>query len=274
MVYIRKKREDNRSFFRKYAHVLLTPVIAGVALVLVFLFMYGKGNLTLPGAEAPMNAEMWEFAGTALPDVSARPVYPYSVIPGGAYSRKELADKIDSDPVVASHFVNFRIGDTRMVRAVETRLMHVAYRLDDKVYWTANPVRIPAGEMLITDGQFEARARCGNFVSASPQTPVSDEEPLVEVMDIPEFAMVTPPAFPTPMLPALPHMAPMPPDQSADPLLASLPGPHGFTEPAYNRPRFYLGRPPTIVPEPGVLVLMLSGLAVLGMIGFFRRKKD
>jgi hypothetical protein len=37
-------------------------------------------------------------------DASGRPVYRYSVIPGGAYDPDELQDAIDSDPIVGAAY--------------------------------------------------------------------------------------------------------------------------------------------------------------------------
>jgi len=53
----------------------------------------------------------------------------------------------------------------------------VSYRLHDRVYWTKHKVRIRSGETILTNGQTEVRARCGNCISMAPLLPTSDEEP-------------------------------------------------------------------------------------------------
>lgn len=76
------------------------------------------------------------------------------------------------------------------------RFAHVSYRKGDRLFWTRNKVRIPAGERILTDGRHEIRARCGNRIEDSPEgevepeadaplpvelvTPILEEEPIEE----------------------------------------------------------------------------------------------
>jgi hypothetical protein len=120
----------------------------------------------------------------ALPK-PGRPVYPYSVIRGGAYSPGELIHALNADPVAARHYAGFRRSlvhttDSRFANAV-----YLSYRVGDAVYWTSRAVRVPRGETLLTDGRNYARARCGNRISPTPQTPVSDLEPAPLTLDQP-----------------------------------------------------------------------------------------
>ena len=54
------------------------------------------------------NPDLDSIAGAASADdldlATGRPVYRYSVIPGGAYDAHELAEAIDRDPVVAGAY--------------------------------------------------------------------------------------------------------------------------------------------------------------------------
>jgi len=115
-----------------------------------------------------------------------RKIYPYSIVRGGVQSREELYANIRTDNVVLEHYSDFDVDEARIIQAPETRSMYVSYRIGNEVYWTANAVKIPQGETLITDGTFEARARCGNRLSDTAMTPTSDEEPEAEFFDIPE----------------------------------------------------------------------------------------
>jgi hypothetical protein len=122
----------------------------------------------------------------AVKSLPSRPVYPYSVIRGGAYSAAELTDALDSDPVAARHYAGFRRSAVYLTASTFSQPVFLSYRLANAVYWTSQPVRLPKGEALLTDGQNYARARCGNRISPIPQMPVNETEPAQEVMNIPQ----------------------------------------------------------------------------------------
>lgn len=116
---------------------------------------------------------------------ASRPVYPYSVIRGGAYTRAELIDALDRDPVAARHYLAFNRSSIHATDSPFSEPVFLSYRVGNEVYWTSRPVRLPRGETLLTDGKNYARARCGNRVSETPRTPVSDTEPAPETLNRP-----------------------------------------------------------------------------------------
>ena len=126
---------------------------------------------------------------TALRDrdaASRRPVYPYSIIPGGVISAAELRSAVAHDPVVAAHYAGFDLANARVVQVKEARAVYVSYRRGDDVFWTSKKLRLAVGETLITDGEHISRTRCGNQVSDEPRMPVSlagDPEP--QMLDTP-----------------------------------------------------------------------------------------
>lgn len=197
------------------------------------------------------------------PSKTPRYVYPYSVIPGGVQSREELIRVVANDKVAAEHYARFMVSQAKIIAAGETRFMHVAYRLKDKVYWTSKKVRIPKGETLITDGTECARTRCGNMVSAVPLEPVSSEEPSVETFDVTVLERVDVPDMETPSLDM----------QFADipTLKPYLPVQRPTILPYYYRPLFVV-RPTSEVPEPATLSLLAIGLAGLAAFRFMRKK--
>lgn len=115
--------------------------------------------------------------------IAARPVYRHSIVPGGAYSRGEVADAMRKDAVVAAHYehVDMTRVHTKTVTAV--RAVFVSYRVGNQVYWTKNRVRLSPGETVLTDGKTEIRARCGNLLSDNAQQPVAAQEPPVALLD-------------------------------------------------------------------------------------------
>jgi len=98
-----------------------------------------------------------------------RLVYPFSVVPGGIEDGAEVAEALARDPVVEAHYAGFRADRARVVLLNEPRLVHVSYRVKDKVYWTRKKVKLQKGEKLITDGKEFIRARCGNRISDAPK---------------------------------------------------------------------------------------------------------
>jgi hypothetical protein len=126
---------------------------------------------------------------TALRDreaASRRPVYPYSIIPGGVASAAELRAAVGHDPVVAAHYAAFDLANARVFQVQEARSVYVSYRKGDDVFWTSKKLRLAVGETLITDGQHISRTRCGNQISDEPRMPVSlagDPEP--QMLDTP-----------------------------------------------------------------------------------------
>ncbi len=113
----------------------------------------------------------------------ARLVYRYSVIPGGVHSAAELASALRADPAAAAHYAGFDVAAARSVRVEKSRLVHVSYRIGDKIYWTRNKVRLAAGEELLSDGTNLVRARCGNRIADEPQSIIFDNEPAPGALD-------------------------------------------------------------------------------------------
>jgi hypothetical protein len=265
-VYIRKRVGRRRSFLRKHKALMLFLVGTG-AFILSFIATRIARN---PSAILPFSAKVAVNAPKVSPDFKVdhyqRVVYPYSVIPGGVRSREELADKIGSDRIVADHYADFKVGQSWMTKAEKAEFVYVSYRLENKVYWTQKPVKIPKGEMLITDGRDTARARCGNKVAVSPQAPVSEDEPAIETLDIPVIAMLEPPlglnSVPESELEfrEIARLEPLIPAQQSAIL------------PYYYRPLFVVRPQGPEVPEPGTLGLLAAGLAALFATRFARKK--
>jgi len=113
----------------------------------------------------------------ALRSMDDRPVYPYSVVPGGVKDARELKWAAQHDPVVAAHYAGFDYDHARIVRLTLARTVYVSYRIGNKVYWTSHRVSLHKGETLITDGKITGRTRCANRVEEVPQQATSTMEP-------------------------------------------------------------------------------------------------
>jgi hypothetical protein len=121
----------------------------------------------------------------SLRQMENRPVYPYSVVPGGVRDAGELKWAAEHDPVVASHYAGFDYDHARVVRLVLARTAYISYRIGNKVYWTRRRVTLKKGETLITDGKMTARTRCANRVEEVPQQANSSSEPPLVKFDEP-----------------------------------------------------------------------------------------
>jgi hypothetical protein len=190
---------------------------------------------------------------------SLRPSYPYSVIPGGAYSSDELHYANQTDAVVRAHYATFNLKLAHVVQLTDDRFQYASYRIKDQIYWTRKKLRIRKGEYLLTDGVAFARTRCGNRLSEAPQVPVSPKEPAVALLSMPPIRPEMLPALELAQAPPLgevaetsPRLAPVLPNSSeAIPvteaaLPPNLPQPPIFplVPPVTNRP------PPSFSPPP------------------------
>ena len=70
----------------------------------------------------------------SLRQIENRPVYPYSVVPGGVTDARELKWAAQHDPVVASHYAGFDYDHARVVRLLLARAAYVSYRIGNDVY--------------------------------------------------------------------------------------------------------------------------------------------
>lgn len=157
---------------------------------------------------------------------AARPVYPYSVVPGGVANAKELKWVAEHDPVVAAHYAGFNYERAQLVRLTLARTVYVSYRIGNNIYWTRRRLTLHKGETLITDGRMMARTRCANRVEEAPQQQAaSPVEPPVEKFDEPlrageGTAVQGPPvAFESALLnrPGVPGLGPVGPLSLYDP---------------------------------------------------------
>jgi hypothetical protein len=141
-------------------------------------------------------------------------VYPYSVVPGGVKNADDLRNVASRDYVVRRHFANFDFSRAQLIRSAEAREVYLSYRIRNTVFWTRKRVRLLPGELLLTDGNITARARCGNQISDTAKPEVSEEEPAEDVLDQPVAVAEAPvppirPVLPPPDLPTGQPAAPM-----------------------------------------------------------------
>ena len=160
--------------------------------IVIFAFVAALGlhrvsQLILRGQ--PLNLRVVLSGGAVSPAERAlRPNYPYSVIPGGAYSPAELQNSASKDNIVRAHYADFDLKSARVVTLAADRFQYVSYRVKNNVYWTRTKLRIPKGEVLLTDGVNFARTRCGNRLSNVPHQQYSVPAPPTKALSLPPFS--------------------------------------------------------------------------------------
>lgn len=256
------------------------------------------GSSTLVTESLPLSSAF--NVSFSAPELSQRPLYPYSVIPGGVESARELMTALANDPVAAAHYAGFDARKARVVRLSAPEKAYVSYRVGNRIYWTRRELSLAKGESVITDGVHFARTRCGNRLSEEPMQPVARldpqpaeleaplQAPAISVADVPfVLPMIAAPdsllARPAPEFAAeAPNgvvpigaffVPPIFPSSGGSPGKPGTPPTIPPSPPIGPPPPLGPPPPPPVVPapEPGSLLLLLAGLASLALLPRKRR---
>jgi PEP-CTERM motif len=181
---------------RRFSFVALCAIVSAFSLHVILRSVREAAPITL---RTTATGAKVSAAARAL-----RPNYPYSVIPGGAYSPAELRFVNQHDPLVRDHYSDFDLSNARLVVLTADRYQYASFRLKDHIFWTHNRLRIPKGEVLLTDGFNYARTRCGNRLSNTPKSITTALQP-------PDALLSLPPFRPELLADTPIHLAPAPP---------------------------------------------------------------
>ncbi len=169
--------------------VLFTALFAILLVIGVGLYWPGPSSSlriseTEPFANLRVVPSATEFG--SAPSVfseSHRPVYPYSIVPGGVRTPQELELVAKHDRVVAEHYQGFDYRRARVIEVSQRKLVYVSYRKGSKVSWTKKKVALHKGERLITDGNITARTRCANQVSETAPQGTAENDPVANELE-------------------------------------------------------------------------------------------
>ena len=305
-----KRRPTRRHRRHRAIRRLLFAAVAGIfALVLSAsaLRYFGPSLFSHQHAYALTGSPLFSDRQAELDQIisqvqPARPVYPYSVVPGGVEDAKELKWVAEHDPIVAAHYAGFDYDHARVVRLTLARTAFVSYRIGNHIYWMRRRITLHKGEKLITDGHITARGRCANRVEEKPQQEAASPEPAPEKFDQPMEAgagtATQSPAVPfesallsRPQVPGLdpsgplslyspfgggnfiPFSPPALPEGVCAPVKKGNPNAAASSSGGKKKPGPCGSSPggtPSNVPEPSTWLMLASGLA---LIAFQARRK-
>lgn len=280
---VRKKADLAGLLFR------ITACLALVAMCVAGVRLFSNRHRTSEieaNSSAPSTSNL-PYIGAFQPSpkiqIRKRLVYPYSVVPGGVTSADELRLAAAHDSVVASHYAGFDYRHAHLVQVKQAQKVYLSYRLRNKVYWTVRQASLHPGEKLLTDGTMTARTRCGNQVSVLPHLAISPDEPTLAQLDRPD-AMASGieglPGAPDSRLLAIDPPLPFGPSHTGPTGIVGGGGPPGvFVPPPVGSGGGGPGagggggnggggngggggHPPE-APEPGTILLVLSGAGII-----------
>jgi len=225
----------------------------------------------------------------------SRPVYPFSLVPGGVYSTQELERALKVSKELRSHYSDLDLSRVQLIRLRADTPAYVSYRHNNQIFWTRHKLLLHSGELVLTDGHYSVRARCANQISMVPREPVEVSPEKVEnEMDSPvmqpalDYAKLEPlnsalfpaigtiPTAPTPGIPVagVPPTGVVVTGSAPPPMVPPVPitpvcttcGTPGTTPPP-NQP------PPVSVPEPGSAELAALSLALVAGLLFVHERR-
>jgi hypothetical protein len=125
--------------------------------------------------------------------LSGRPIFPFSVVPGGTLAPAEAKSRAAADPIVRQHYAGIQFHKLKPFRLTQPASGYVSFRVGNRIFWTAQRLYLKPGELVLSDGAQMIRGRCGNRISPDPQLPVlPGPEPAQAILetpvwDIPEY---------------------------------------------------------------------------------------
>jgi hypothetical protein len=105
----------------------------------------------------------------------------YGFIRGGILSVDEFRMDLKRDSALAMRFGGFDFNKARFEHLAKAECVYIAYRRGNSFAWTKGCKLLPAGTLILTDGNYRIRAACGNLISNTPEVPIipAGHEPTV-----------------------------------------------------------------------------------------------
>jgi hypothetical protein len=140
----------------KLARFVVAALATGLVASGILLGIYFTVRNASRAREPRMAAASTQFAPSlpnlwvnALATGTGRPVYAYSVIPGGVANAQELSRASLRDPIVAAHYADFHVPSAHLIRLLQERRVYLSYRIGNRVYWTKQQVTLSGFHCLV-----------------------------------------------------------------------------------------------------------------------------
>jgi hypothetical protein len=272
-------------------HIVATFILGiFTGIVLVALFVSNRNGSWLPRTEHTMLAVTEDEDFTD--DFENKGKWYGLCDKNSTHSVEDFRKAVASDPVLKTHFADFRWENARMGRLEKATLAYVHFRREDIIFRKIRPITLPAGDVYITDGNTKVRTHCCNSFSEAPpllesaETVAQDGSPPAGMPQLPPEALYqdlpgnstvppgttagttllspagTPSSSPTPLVGPLALLIPdkgdsdKSPDNSV-PKTPDSPSPSDKT---------------TSVPEPGLFLLAITGTGGLLFAARLRKR--
>jgi hypothetical protein len=118
--------------------------------------------------------------------VQFRTTEPHSFIRGGIRSVAQFQLALNADAALAAQFPGFDFARAHFEVLQKPECAFVAYRTGNQFAWTKKCLWLKAGELILTDGHYRVRAKCGNLLAFTPQVPTLPDGFSGDLLDLPE----------------------------------------------------------------------------------------
>lgn len=250
----------------KKSWIRLTLYIVSLGLCVVF-FTIGMSKEIVPISSVKTES-------VAIPTPKSRPLYAYSLVPGGVGSIAELHSRISSNPILAKYFAHFNWAKATVIMFGHDMDVWMVFQRGSNILWTKRRVHIKAGELAVTDGVMTIMMRCGNAISWAPEEPSEDLPPSIIESPITPTLSDTYPEIPPSLINSPPDISDIldVPSSAIPPTESSVGGPSGFFYPTMPVTPWPFINPTSAVPENSTIVLLFFGLISLTIVGdYFKR---
>ena len=174
---------------------------------------------------------------------------------------------VKKDPILTAHFSDFDWSIAKIGKQDEEIWTFVSYRKDAIIKRTSKPVKLPKGDLYITDGSRIVRTYCCNDYIAAPAPRIvaivvpNTIEPPIERVDAPT-RRYNKGIIPTIATDIIPQYSNIPTDYFV-PITGSIPPISGSRTQVFDNLSTAKSKVPIVTPEPSTFILMIVGLVIL-----------